>query len=78
MMDLQQQDARRAAARDFIESLDTLQETLCDASQSAPPEPEAVGAVLDRPSKTSIEISLETLEQAVADIERFIQAKRQS
>ncbi|PSB20642.1 hypothetical protein C7B65_06980 [Phormidesmis priestleyi ULC007] len=77
-MDLQQQDARRAAARAFIESLDKLQETLCsDAGQVVTPEPEAVEEVVDHPSETPVEINLDTLEQAVADIERFMQAKKQ-
>ncbi len=78
MMDLQQQDVRRAAARAFIESLDKLQETLCsEAGQAAPPAPEAVEAVIDKPSEAPIVITLDTLEQAVADIEQFMQAKKQ-
>ncbi len=78
MMDLQQQDARRAAARAFIESLDKLQETLCsDAGQAATPAPEAIEAVVGSPSQTPVEINLDTLEQAVADIEQFMQAKEQ-
>ena len=78
MMDLQQQDARRAAARAFIESLDKLQETLCsDAGKAVTPEPEAIEAVVDSSSKTPVEINLDTLEQAVADIEQFMQAKEQ-
>ncbi len=78
MMDLQQQDARRAAARAFMESLDKLQETLCSgAGHVATPEPEVVKAVIEHPPKTSIDINLDTLEQAVADIEQFMQAKEQ-
>jgi hypothetical protein len=77
MMDLQQQDARRAAARAFIESLDKLQETLCsEAGQAASPVPE-VEAVIDKPSEAPVVITLDTLEQAVADIEQFMQAKKQ-
>ncbi|MCY7321206.1 MAG: hypothetical protein LH660_05240 [Phormidesmis sp. CAN_BIN36] len=78
-MDLQQQDTRRAAAKAFIESLDKLQETLCsDASQAAAPQPKAVEEVVNSPSENSIEINLDTLEQAVADIEQFMQTKEQS
>ncbi len=78
MMDLQQQDARRAAARAFIESLDKLQETLCsEAGHAAPPAPEVVEAVIDKPSEAPVVITLDTLEQAVADIEQFMQAKEQ-
>ncbi len=78
-MDLQQQDARRAAARAFIESLDKLQETLCsDAVQAEAPKPKAVEKVANSPAKNSIEINLDTLEQAVADIEQFMQTKEQS
>lgn len=79
MMDLQQQDVRRAAARAFIESLDKLQETLCsEAGQAAPPASEVVEAVIDKPSEAPVAITLDTLEQAVADIEQFMQAKKQS
>lgn len=77
-MDLQQQDTRRAAAKAFIESLDTLQETLCsDAGQAVAPQPKAVEEVVNSPSENSIEINLDTLEQAVADIEQFMQTKEQ-
>lgn len=78
-MDLQQQDARRAAAKAFIESLDKLQETLCsNAGQAAVPKPKAVEKVANVLSEDSIEINLDTLEQAVADIEQFMQTKEQS
>ncbi len=77
MMDLQQQNARRAAARAFIESLDELQEALCSEAGQATPEPEVVEAVINPPPKTSVEINLDLLEQAVADIEQFIQTKQQ-
>lgn len=77
-MDLQQQDARRAAARAFIESLDKLQETLCsDAGRAVISEPKAVEKVTNSPSENPLEINLDTLEQAVADIEQFMQAKQQ-
>ncbi len=77
-MDLQQQDVRRAAAKAFIESLNKLQETLCsEAGQAAIPEPKPVEKVADSPSHPPIEINLDTLEQAVADIEQFMQAKEQ-
>lgn len=78
MMDLQQQDARRAAARAFIESLDKLQETLCfEAGQPALPASKVVEVVIDKPSEVPVALTLDTLEQAVADIEQFMQAKEQ-
>jgi hypothetical protein len=80
-MDLHQRELRRAAAEAFIESLDKLQETLCSAeNQPNPPAPEAIAqppAKAPEPSKPPIEINLDTLEQAVADIEQFMQAKEE-
>ncbi len=77
MMDLQQQDARRAAARAFIESLDKLQETLCsDADKTVIPRSDAV-EIVDSPAENAVEINLDTLAQAAADIEQFMQSKEQ-
>lgn len=77
-MDLQQQDARRAAAKAFIESLDKLQETLCsDAGRAVISEPKVVEKAASSPSENPVVINLDTLEQAVADIEQFMQAKEQ-
>ncbi len=59
-MDHQQRELRRAAAQAFAESLNKLEQTLC------PPDAEPVIAA---------PISLLDLEQAVADIEQFMQAK---
>jgi len=62
-MDRQQQELRRAAARAFAESLNKLEQTLI--AEPAAPEDlsiEQPGEPLD-------------LEQAVADIERFMQEK---
>ena len=78
-MDLQQQDVRRAAAKAFIESLNKLQETLCsEAGQAVTPEPKPVEKVAASPVESPIEINLDTLEQAVADIEQFMQSKEQA
>jgi histidinol dehydrogenase len=65
-MDQQQRDLRRAAAKAFMESLNKLQETLSEA-ELAPPEQETI-----IPDAISPDM-LEQLEQAVADIERFMQ-----
>ncbi|MBW4442554.1 MAG: hypothetical protein KME10_15240 [Plectolyngbya sp. WJT66-NPBG17] len=60
-MDYQQRELRRAAAQAFAESLNKLEQTLCAPEEK--PTPEA-------PTSFSIE-----LEQALADIEQFMQEK---
>ncbi|MGG6266811.1 hypothetical protein ACQ4M3_09920 [Leptolyngbya sp. AN03gr2] len=56
-MDRQQRELRARAAKDFAESLNKLQQTLCT--------PEAEPAELEEPSLD--------IEQAFADLERFMQ-----
>lgn len=55
-----QRELRHAAAQAFIESLNQWQETLCPRSDTPTPDPEAPDCPID-------------LEQAVADIEQFMQ-----
>ena len=64
-MDHQQRELRRAAAKAFAESLNKLEQTLCAPESEPAPVPEAPISLLD-------------LEQAVADIERFMQAKEKT
>lgn len=76
-MDQHQRELRRAAAEAFFESLDKLQETLCTDDQPIQVAPEANKEVSKSDHESSSETSLESLEQAVADIEQFMQAKEQ-
>jgi len=65
-MDRQQQELRRAAARAFAESLNKLEQTLCtpktEPAESEEPSIAQCGEAID-------------LEQAFADLERFMQEK---
>ncbi len=74
MMDQSQRELRQAAAEAFMESLDQLQETL----QSSPEPPAIVAPVNpEQPRKTSSsQFDLDTFEQAVADIEEFIEQQQ--
>ncbi|NJR64292.1 MAG: hypothetical protein HC772_01510 [Leptolyngbyaceae cyanobacterium CRU_2_3] len=81
-MDQNQQELRRAAAQAFAQSLGQLEKTL-------QPSEEAAMKMGDRPAQTlypdrlepanpaaaSLDLDIETLEAAAADIERFIQAR---
>jgi hypothetical protein len=68
----QQRELRRAAAKAFIESLDKLQETLCA------PEEETVETQPLVVAQEPPDDKLKEWEQAVADIERFMQSKEES
>jgi hypothetical protein len=71
-MNQHQQGLRLAAARAFIESLDQLQETLQDSP--TPPAPH-----LDQPlsaENSPVEFNLATFEQAIADIEAFMERQQ--
>ena len=76
-MNQQQRNLRHAAAEAFIESLDQLQQTLqsTDSQTALPPR----SAPVKRPEPTppaSAQFDLGSFEQAVADIEQFIQANQ--
>ncbi|MBW4469635.1 MAG: hypothetical protein KME45_04445 [Stenomitos rutilans HA7619-LM2] len=77
-MNQRQQNLRYAAARAFIESLDQLQETLqpSEAQPLAPiaPEKDNYKSAKISPSDP---FDLSSFEQAVADIEEFIQKRQQ-
>jgi hypothetical protein len=76
-METNQRALRHAAAQAFIESLDKLQEALApEPSSIAPPlRPVGKAAPLQQESAT---FDLASLEQAVEDIEQFIQAKEET
>lgn len=77
-MNQRQQNLRYAAARAFIESLDQLQETL-QPSEAQP----VTSTAPEQPTYTPVEtppsdpFDLSSFEQAVADIEAFIQTRQQ-
>jgi hypothetical protein len=74
-MDQHQQELRRAATEAFFESLDKLQETLgVDGQPISVSPPKAAPTQKESGS----EISLASLEQAVADIEQFMQTREES
>lgn len=77
-MDQHQRDLRSAATRAFMESLSQLQETLQTAEdQPVTPAPPVEPAPASR-LEADPGFDLDNLEQAIADIEEFIQARRQS
>ncbi|XGV98911.1 MAG: hypothetical protein ACAF41_08205 [Leptolyngbya sp. BL-A-14] len=76
-MNQRQQNLRYAAARAFMESLDQLQETL-QASETQPvvtPEPQQGTQRPETSSPADPSFDLQSFEQAVADIEAFIQKR---
>jgi hypothetical protein len=73
-MDHHQQELRRAATEAFFESLDQLQETLGVDGLPIPTSPKKEPPPVEPDCP---EISLASLEQAVADIEQFMQAQQQ-
>ena len=74
-MNQRQQNLRYAATKAFMESLDQLQETLQPVDQPVPLE--APEKDSDRNADASIndQFDLSSLEQAVADIEQFMQRR---
>lgn len=81
-----QEELRRAAAKAFMESLDQLESSLTADDSSAPIMPSAgtphvAPANQPTPSvkKTDVQpISVEALEEAVADIEQFMQERQKT
>ncbi|MGV0025065.1 hypothetical protein [Phormidesmis priestleyi] len=74
-MDSHQQQLRRAATEAFFESLDKLQETLGVDGKPIPVSPPKAAPP---PPESGSQISLASLEQAVADIEQFMRTREGS
>ncbi|MEG4501717.1 MULTISPECIES: hypothetical protein [unclassified Microcoleus] len=79
-----QKDLRRASAQSFFESLDELFDSIESNStqaagpQSPPPQPKSASQSSSPPKKTSpAKINLSDFEDAIADLEQFIQSKHQ-
>lgn len=70
----QQRDLRRAAAKAFFESLEHLEQTLETADATEPPKRELKANEAKPASKQHpVQFDLASLEDAIADIEQFIQ-----
>lgn len=72
-MDQHQQELRQAAARAFVQSLDQLQETLQTSDEQSIPVEHSQP---DRAESRSFQFDLNSLEQAVADIEQFMEQQQ--
>lgn len=80
----QQQELRRAAEEAFIESLEQLQQTLESNDRAATPVQAAANPAITAPKPPCpparvkpTGIDLASLEDAIADIEQFIEQKSQ-
>ncbi len=75
MMNQRQRELRRAAARAFMESLDQLHDTLQspETQPAHPDSPQPKGLKATPPPQ----FDLSTFEQAVADIEAFIEKQKE-
>jgi hypothetical protein len=77
MLDQDQRELRRAAAKDFIEALDQLQERLQSAdSQPVRPVKTPAPKPVEPEMSQALPFDLHAFEQAVADIEEYIQQKQ--
>lgn len=80
----QQQEARRAAAQAFMESLEQLQQTLESEdkpSQTAPTSGKKVAKSTNPPTPTEVKsevFDLNVWAEAIADIDQFIEEKNGS
>jgi hypothetical protein len=72
-MDQQQQELRRAAAKAFMDSLNKLQATLSDADELS----ETVTETVEIPVPEEKSEVMDQWEEAVADIERFMQEQNE-
>ncbi|OCQ99667.1 hypothetical protein BCD67_14730 [Oscillatoriales cyanobacterium USR001] len=78
-MDRDQQDLRRASAKAFFESLDQMNELARaqDKSQNAKPNSPSAGSVSGKQKKPKATFSFAELEEAIADIEQFMQSRNE-
>ena len=75
-----QKDLRRASAQSFFESLDELFDSIeSNSSQAAQPKSPPPPAKSSSPPKKTrpAKINLSDFEDAIADLEQFIQSKHQ-
>ena len=77
MTDDDQKDLRRASAQSFFESLDELFDIESNSSQAAQPKSPPPQAKSSSPPKKTrpAKINLSDFEDAIADLEQFIQNK---
>lgn len=70
----QHHEARQAAQQAFLEALERLRENLIDSEGAAPSESETLTPIAPRPTSASAEpgITLEDLEAAIEDIDRYM------
>lgn len=74
----QQRDLRRAAAEAFFESLEHFEQTIeADDEKVAPQQPQNK-APQPKPANPPVQFDLASLEDAIADIEQFIQQQETS
>jgi len=74
----QNQQQRGAAAKEFLQSLNQLEDILQESPTEEEETPKTVTAKTSDPELIEIktEIDLEALEDAVADIEQYLEKKR--
>jgi hypothetical protein len=75
MANQHQQELRRAAAKAFMRSLDELHDSLQKSDSKVVQPPRTNGN--EPNSSTSLHFDLNTFEQAVADIEEFIERQKE-
>ena len=75
-MDAYQQDLRRAADKAFMESLNLLEEMLLDDHPSSGVDSPLEDSCTSPPTPEESHLDLEALEEAVADIEAFMEQRR--
>ena len=71
----QQQEARRAAAQAFIESLEQLEQTLESVNEKPSPAESTPYQSAKTAPQPEAEFDLNVWEEAIADIDQFIQKK---
>jgi hypothetical protein len=79
-MDRDQQDLRQASARAFFESLEQMNELARaqEKSQNTKTNPQSTGSNPTKQKKPKATFSFAELEEAIADIEQFMQSKEQN
>jgi len=78
-MDSDRENLRRASAKAFFESLDQMNEAARaqEASQTAKSNPTSASSPAAKQRKPKPQFSFAELEEAIADIDQFMQSKEQ-